>query len=351
LMGILIGGGGLLGRHEELPRLGQLLMRTTPEPEATAVYLEALSLLCSAASWVGAHPQAVILLERMNEVGTEAMAREPLARGWVLLARNFFHYLLEPSPWHAFVHAEQGTRAFLEAGAESSALTTRALSGQALAALGDLPGAEEQLRPCLNTSRQAKQSLNLSVARTHLAATLASSPDPAHWEEARALALEELADTSPQLHAGWAQLALARVALHRGELAEAETQAHKSRELLAAYPPYRLFARTLLSTALLAQGRTAEAREMAALGVGELGLLGRAGTASVGVHLALAEACLAQGDTQEGEAALRQALHCVRSRASDIPDTAVRERFLHQVPENARTLALARQRWGEAERP
>jgi hypothetical protein len=49
------------------------------------------------------------------------------------------------------------------------------------------------------------------------------------------------------------------------------------------------------------------------------------------------------------EAALRRALQCLRTRAGDIPDAAARERFLQQVPENARTLELARQRWGTAE--
>ena len=46
--------------------------------------------------------------------------------------------------------------------------------------------------------------------------------------------------------------------------------------------------------------------------------------------------------------ALRAALRCVRARSSDIPEPGARERFLRQLPENARTLELARQRWGEA---
>ncbi|WP_233261863.1 hypothetical protein [Vitiosangium sp. GDMCC 1.1324] len=62
--------------------------------------------------------------------------------------------------------------------------------------------------------------------------------------------------------------------------------------------------------------------------------------------LALVQACFAQGDASAGEAALRGALQCVRERASDIPDPVLRERFLRQVPENARTLELAHQRWG-----
>jgi hypothetical protein len=37
------------------------------------------------------------------------------------------------------------------------------------------------------------------------------------------------------------------------------------------------------------------------------------------------------------------ALQALETRAEDIPDTATRERFLRQVPENARTLELARQ--------
>jgi hypothetical protein len=69
----------------------------------------------------------------------------------------------------------------------------------------------------------------------------------------------------------------------------------------------------------------------------------------VGVHLALAESCLAGGDAQAGEAALRKAMQCLRACAHDIPDVAARQRFQLQVPENARTLELARQRWGEEE--
>ena len=71
-----------------------------------------------------------------------------------------------------------------------------------------------------------------------------------------------------------------------------------------------------------------------------------AGTYAVALHLALVEACFAEGDAKRGEAALREASRCVRLRASDIPEAEARERFLRQVPENARALELARQRWG-----
>jgi hypothetical protein len=139
------------------------------------------------------------------------------------------------------------------------------------------------------------------------------------------------------------------VALTNGELAEAEAQA---RQAGASGCPYHLLrARTLLSAALLAQGRATEARQEALLGVQALEAMGDAGAASVGLYLALAEACFAEGGTGPGEAALRDALRHLHARAEDIPEGPHRERFLHEVPENARTLSLARERWGSTELP
>jgi len=347
LVGNMIGAGGLLGLHEEVARLGMLLAQTAPESSAIPAWLDGLSLLSCAASWTGARPQAAGLLARMEAVGAEVIAREASARGWVCLAQGFFHHLLEDKPWQALVWAEQGTRAFLEVGAENNSITTRGLIGQALAALGDLPGAVEQLRLCLAMSRPMEQHITVSISRTQLALALTHSPSPEDWEEARALALAELADPGPRMHTGLVHGVLARVALSHGELAEAEHHARKACELLASFTSFRLFLRPLCAV-LLAQGRTAEAREVAALNLREWEALGGTGAAAVGVYLDLAEACLADGDTVAGETALRKALQSLHSRARDLPDEAARERFHRQVPENARTLELARQRWGEA---
>jgi eukaryotic-like serine/threonine-protein kinase len=140
---------------------------------------------------------------------------------------------------------------------------------------------------------------------------------------------------------------LARVAMARGELREAEAHARSACEHLVLFMANQPLARSTLSNILRAQGRAAEAREIAELGARELEQMGNAGLYAVPLRLALAEACFAEGDASAGEAALREALQCVRDRANDIPEPAVRERFLTHVPENARTLALARERWDE----
>jgi hypothetical protein len=90
-----------------------------------------------------------------------------------------------------------------------------------------------------------------------------------------------------------------------------------------------------------------EAREVAAVGVEWLEGCGGEGWGAVGIRLALAEACFAAGDEAAGEASLRRALTTLRECARDIPEPSARERFLSQVPENARALDLARRRWGE----
>ncbi|HYO73583.1 MAG TPA: serine/threonine-protein kinase PknK, partial [Archangium sp.] len=147
---------------------------------------------------------------------------------------------------------------------------------------------------------------------------------------------------------GLGYAALAQVMLRKGELLEAEAHGRTACQLLKPLLTYSVLAHTVLSSILLAQGRAAEARQVAMPGVRALEQMGGAGVYAVGMHLALADACFAEGDARSGEAALRQALACVRARAHDIPDTEARERFLRQVPENARTLELARQRWGDA---
>jgi serine/threonine protein kinase len=346
LVGNMIGAGGLLGLHEEVARLGMMLAQTEPESSAIPAWLDGLSLLSCAATWTGARPEAAGLLERMEAVAAEVIAREASARGWVCLAQGFFHHLLEDKPWQALVWAEQGTSAFLEAGAENNSITTRGLIGQALVALGDISGAVEQLRLCLATSLPMDQPITVSISRTQLALALTSSPAPEAWEEARTLALAELADPGPRMHVGLVHGVLARVALRHGELAEAERHAREACEHLASFTSFRLYLRPLCAV-LLAQGRIAEAREVAALNAREWEALGGTGAAAVGVYLDLAEACLADGDTAAGEAALRTALRSLHSRARDIPDEAARERFHRQVPENARALELARQRSGE----
>ncbi|QRO00448.1 protein kinase [Archangium violaceum] len=346
------------GRHDQVARLSELLLRTNPEPEAVAPYVESIALMGAAAIWSGARQKVEVLLGRLLEVGPEVMARDAVVRGWMGFLKSHLLYLLEARPWQAFLVSEQGWRDFRDIGSEREVILQQALSGAMLVSLGDIPGAVERLRAAVAVIQGKELHLVGTHVQLYLLQSLASSPEPAHRQEALLLAREWVTHTlviertnsenSFSFRRGMSCAMLAHVMAGNGELREAESHARMACAQLAPFPAYLIFARTTLASVLLAQGRVAEARAVAALGVRELEQMGSEGEYAVSMYLALVEACFAGGDIGAGEAALRKAVRCVRARADDIPEPATRERFLRRVPQNARILELARQRWGEA---
>jgi hypothetical protein len=344
----LYGGYALNTLWEQADRLGQLLLNTRPEPEAQPPYLKALGHAIITNAMRGIRREASAFLARFLEFSAEAPPEVSLEWAWSTAAQGTFSVFFEARLWQACLWLEEACRGFVAMGLERQMIGLLVQRAQGLEALGDRASAELQLRESLALAQQLEHPLLKVHTESHLALFLAGSSEQAQREEALALANGPEIDHI-HLFAGIRDTRSAKVALATGDLSEAEHHARKACERLATIFFYQLKPRVLLSQILLAQGRAAEAREVAAPGVQELEALGGTGLLAVGVYLALAEACLADGDNEAGEAALRKALQSVLSRARDIPDDAARERFLSQVPENARTLELARQRWGEAE--
>ncbi|MFL5357803.1 protein kinase domain-containing protein [Archangium sp.] len=345
-------GCGLSAQTEYLLVLCRLLLDTEPEPEAWDAYGLSLCYMAAMTDYVGAMAEADACLERLESAGREVIARDGLVRGWRGNAYFVRSFCLTASPWRALDWATRTVQAFRDVGAERGEVSARAWGAQALLALGDLEGAMEWARQSVALAQRVSPRFGVAFAQQHLAKVLAASPEPGHQEEARALALEWVkARPANRQLLGFAHLILAWVAAARGEPGEAEAQARAACEVLAPLKPFVPEARWKLGALLLAQSRAAEAREVVELTLRELDAVGEGGMARVGLSRVLAEACFAQGDTAAGEAALRRGLRCLRAYAGELPDAAARERFLQRVPENARTLALARERWGETEVP
>jgi serine/threonine protein kinase/tetratricopeptide (TPR) repeat protein len=338
--------GHLLGGNmEPAARLGRLLVSTHPRPEARLPYLEALAIATTTATVSGARPEAAAFLARMFELSAGSSTETSLERTMSAATQAWFSFYFEGQLWQPYASLEQTSRELLDVGLENVAQTAMFLRALAAEALGDSARAEVLFRESLTLAQRVALPLSSVSAGLYLAQFLASSPEPAHREEALALTNDWEIDLIT--FEGMRSTLRAKVMMARGQLSEAERLARSACEDLTTFFFYQLMSRVVLSKILLAQGRAAEAREVVVPGVQGLEARGSTGFLAVSVYLALAEACLAQGDTQEGEAALRKALQCVRIRARDIPDEAARERFLRQVPENARTLELAHQRWGE----
>ncbi len=338
------------GRQEQAAALRKEVLSTRPEPAARVIAMEALCSITGMSCHGGALRESSEALAHLLELCAGSAPESSLERAWSLSAQGDVSFFFEARPWQACTWLEQGCRVLFEMGMERGATGLQVVWAQALGALGDRASAEAQFRECIALAQQVRRPPVLLYAQVHLGLLLADSARPAQREEARLLA-NSVETEGPPLFSGPAHLLKAKVAANEGNLDEAEAWARKACELLAPFFLHQCMARRLLSQVLLAQGRAAEAREVAALGVQRLEQCGSEGAETVGMRLALAEACLAGGAPQAGEVALRGALQCLRTRAEDIPDAAARERFLHQVPENARTLELARQRWGTAEVP
>jgi len=338
-------GSGFGGQREYLLTLCRLLLDTEPEPEARNAYYLSLCFMGTMASYLGALRESEACFERLERTGQDVIARDGVVRGRRGMEYCFRSLYLQGDAWQAQTWAEQSLQAFREVGAERGEVAALARMALTQLALGDLESAVERGRQSVALALRVSPHFGVTFAQEHLALALAASPEPTHREEARALALESVEGrTGNRVHLGLSHQVLAQVAAAEGAPGEAEAQARKACEILAPFPPFLSEARWRLSAILLLQGRAAEARQEAELALRELETLGAEGRARVGLLQVLAEACFAEGDATSGEQALRGALQRVRSRAASIADPATRERFLQQVPENARLLQPLRVR-------
>jgi tetratricopeptide (TPR) repeat protein len=134
---------------------------------------------------------------------------------------------------------------------------------------------------------------------------------------------------------------LAKIELHAGNLDAAEREARAAAELFMTAPPVRPAALAVLARVLLAKGRADDALAAAREAYSQLEELGSLEEGEATVRLTHAEALMANGLNTEAGQVLVTARDQLLQRAAKISDATWRERFLNQVPDNARTLALA----------
>ncbi|MFY0573178.1 hypothetical protein ACN28S_01355 [Cystobacter fuscus] len=285
LIGNLLVGSSISGHPEQSASLCEMLVRTTPEPEAVEPYIEAVATVGVSAVWFSEYQKAKTLLGRLMEVGAEVMAHAPVARGFMSLLDCFISYFCEARPWRAVSVAEQGRQDFSAVGSERNTTMIQLAEGAALAAAGERVGAAKMLRDALVVAGRMEQTLLAEGALFNLSIMLVDSPEQVDLQDAHAWLLEgSKRESAYPFVPGMRNALLARMTAARGALSEAESLARNACEMLKSLPFYVVFARTVLSAILLAQGRAEEAREVAELGVGELDRMGGAGVYAVAMY-------------------------------------------------------------------
>jgi tetratricopeptide (TPR) repeat protein len=230
--------------------------------------------------------------------------------------------------------------AFEEAGDRRNACSTQVNLGFIQGALGELPQAEEALRVALATAERMGLGDLAAVARNNLGNVLGSGR---RFDEARRCLLPSIEAFSRQgasREEGLARIYLAGVELCAGDAAAAEREARAAASVLTAMPPLRAYAVALLARAWLQEGRPAEALEAAGEAYAMLVSLGSIEEGEATVRLVHAEALAAAGHAAAHRDAVVEARARLLARADRITDAALRARFLANVPDNARTLAL-----------
>jgi tetratricopeptide (TPR) repeat protein len=332
---------GKLGDADHIEQRMALVARTAPARGAASAQLMCLGECATQLVLSGRYAAADEMIERLRRIAPDPSALEaPVAAALEQLAAVRAHFAGDPGA--ALEHFEAALAALEGAGDRRNACSARTNLGTTFAHLGDFESAEEALRAALGEAERMGLVDVAAVAAQNLGRTLSHL---GRLEEAEQLA-ERAADVFRRLGdrrmEGCTRSYLGEIALRAGAVPRAAREAAAAAELLRAAPPLRAAALAVQARAALRQGRTAEALGLAEEATSLLDILGAVEEGEALVRLVHVEALAATGDREGATRAARAARERLLARAARIRDDAWRERFLTAVPENARTLSIAR---------
>lgn len=341
---LVVGALAAAMSSQDVPRALSLvsqIIETEPDEEAVTSYIEVLNLV--SASMVLAAPWSVLqTLVRKLEVCTElAEACNPLIRRCLHATRAMLCLRREPRPWTAVLECQRAVALAKEAGDLLIEQANRVVIQEyAWLDLGDL----EQVYRRLLASEAEALSSPIDLVGHHwrhlIASTLCLLPDERGWSQAEAKVAPLLTGNHPM----WpllAQSVLAQVALLRGQLVQAEAQAHALMQRFPADWALLLPAASVQIRALLGLGRAPEATAVAEKVLSTFPLLTGAGHTELELRVAASEAFRESGDLPRAQAELRETLRQIQLRADDISEPSWRHSYLTRNPHCVRAQSLA----------
>ncbi|HWO26588.1 MAG TPA: hypothetical protein VNO30_47995, partial [Kofleriaceae bacterium] len=335
------------GRIPELLAAIELIRDVQPAPEASGRMALACAFAIGLSDMIGRVAQASELEAQLVTTVRPTRDGDPVARFWwtLMLAGRSSH--AHDDPWAALQHAEESHAIFEVIGGERNFLASHLYRGTNLSYLGAFEAAVHALERIATGDAtfgmgSSHRRFTLAWVRADMSTldgTLDGTLDAAR-EIAQALRDHGCTHRVP-LDEGRGRWALAEVLRRRGDPGEAE------RELLPALalliPLEQPGARATLAAIRLAQGRAADALATAEDAAARATAMGGAGMfRGAFIRLIHAEALHETGAHEAARRAIAVARARLLAIADRIPDPAYRRSFLENVPENARTLALAR---------
>lgn len=334
-----------MGLHES--RIGKL-DRLVGAVERLAEHPEAFGDTRVAATLSRAIPQLLragrheLVRAAVEHLGRERSARtddpvlehaEHLAKAWVALFAGDLSGSL--------AHDEAGCAAAERAGNLRVACKQRADASYERLLLGDYTGALAGFQAALaQAERMGLENVRLSCLHNGglVLARLGRLAEALDYEERAVQGYAKVKDWRLQ---GASHCYLSLIQLARGEAEAAEIEARMGSALMAETPATHGFGLACLAQVLLGRGKLEEALDVAGQAHESLEIAGQVEDGGQLIRLTHAEALAANGRTDEAREAIRRARDALLDAARPIQDPESRRSFLDNVPENARTLALA----------
>lgn len=327
------------GKLDLVERQVRLVAESTPEPGARGAQIVCLSWAANYLIFGGRYAAADALMALiaaqagdLAEVDLQAVALVQQVRAARASASGDLGGCLGG--------LEAALRAFEQAGDMRNTCAVRSNLGYVYCELGDFDRAEAALRHALAAAdRMGLHDLTAAVLH-NLGRVLGLRGDRDEAQRLERLAIESFhAQGDPRLE-GVARTYLSEILTAAGEFGAAEREALAAAEMLTVAPSLRVPALGAVARARLGLGDGTGALVAAREAQQALDALGDIEEGESGVRLAYAEALAATGAADEARAALAAAHDRLTARAARIEEVAWRQRFLNDVPVNARILTL-----------
>ncbi|MEO8214067.1 MAG: hypothetical protein ABI560_12775, partial [Myxococcales bacterium] len=329
-----------VGAFERNQELSDEVLRISPAPETRTAYLRAVALQLLGYAIMGAREKGQACLDFLDRMGISD--GDVLERGYTRLYRGVFTCILGSDLLAAVELAEQAAADLAESQVMYRLSLAQTVQSFAWWGLGNHQRSEHTARQGRETAREIHDDYHAALADWYLGLALSEQGDPAKLDEADACAATMVLLQNSPIFLCTSRIVTAQAALSRGDWARAEAEASSSRPTLLGIPPYGMMASAHLLTALVRQGRAAEAATIARDDLATYHRTGSPVCSEVMFKVAAAEALFEDGDKEGGERVLRDALAKIERRSAHLRGTDHLAVFLENRPENARARELAR---------
>ena len=335
----MIWAAGERGDGDGVARASEDLLASAPDAAAQVPRIVALT---RAVSWLvlTGHDARARAIQRALDPLLDQSRDEPMVHAAAAVARVYL-MRAEDDPTARLAFLAHAIARFEDVGDRRQACLQRTNLAAVCNTLGAFADAEALARAAEAEGVRLDVRVAVRAARSNLGPALSRS---GALDEAIGVLRASLADATAlddHFTPGVTRVYLAEALLRAGDLAAAESEARRALPMLAAFRPYLCLATAQLADVLLAQGRSAEALDHARVAFDELDTLGELVEGEALVRVVYCEALHAGGAAYAARDALTAAHARLLARAARFSNEAQRRRFLRDIPEHARTLALA----------